>query len=565
MNIENGSFQLNRYPTGMPVTESGQKVSADAAKPSGNALITQVAEGQMFEGKIVDVNGSQVTIRMNGDAMLQARMAEAMNMNIGDSLSFLVKENSGSTVLIQPFAQNTEAMKDNAIFKLLEQNNLTPSEKNYQIAEALLSQNMRVDRASMQRLIQQAYKYPDASIQTLATMNKMNLAVDAQSIRQFELYQTNEHQIMQEITELSDALADTVRTFGDGMSPEQTQAAFAEVLQLVSDAEDTPVLDPKGLFVGQESISAAASASGQESGQVGVVPAASDTELASALAEKLHIGEADAMDVTKQMMDMGFSKESVSTMLSQSETPAQFLNHLQQALDYAVQEKQIPAERVQELLQSDSMKELFAGVIKEKFTIQPDKLQRPDEVTDYYKNLYEKAGRILEHFGSDAGQASGQQLSQSAKGMQERIDFMQNLNQMFAYTQLPVRLEGRDQNADLFVYMNKKRMQEKREDISALLHLDMDYLGPTDVHVSLRGSVVHTRFYVEDEISAKIIDEHMTSLEKAIAENGFSLTNEVITREPTLHADTEKNAVIREMFGDDMEKSIKRYSFDVRM
>lgn len=564
MNIENGSFQLNRYPTGMPVTESGQKVSADAAKPSGNALITQVAEGQMFEGKIVDVNGSQVTIQMNGDAMLQARMAEAMNMNIGDSLSFLVKENSGSTVLIQPFAQNTEAMKDNAIFKLLEQNNLTPSEKNYQIAETLLSQNMRVDRASMQRLIQQAYKYPDASIQTLATMNKMNLAVDAQSIRQFELYQTNQHQIMQEITELSDALADTVRTFGDGMSPEQTQTAFAEVLQLLSDAEDAPVLDPKSLFAGQETLSV--SVAGQEAGRLmAAAPEASGTELASALAEKLHIGEADAMAVTKQLTDMGLPKEVVSAMLSQSETPAQFMNHLQQALDYAVQEKQIPAERVQELLQSDSMKELFAGVIKEKFTIQPDKLQRPDEVTEYYKHLYEKAGRILEHFGSDAGQASGQQLSQSAKGMQERIDFMQNLNQMFAYTQLPVRLEGRDQNADLFVYMNKKRMQEKKEDISALLHLDMDYLGPTDVHVSLRGSVVHTRFYVEDEISAKIIDEHMSSLEKAIAENGFSLTNEVITREPTLHADTEKNAVIREMFEDDMEKSIKRYSFDVRM
>lgn len=564
MNIENGSFQLNRYPTGMPVTESGQKVSADAAKPSGNALITQVAEGQMFEGKIVDVNGSQVTIQMNGDAMLQARMAEAMNMNIGDSLSFLVKENSGSTVLIQPFAQNTEAMKDNAIFKLLEQNNLTPSEKNYQIAETLLSQNMRVDRASMQRLIQQAYKYPDASIQTLATMNKMNLAVDAQSIRQFELYQTNQHQIMQEITELSDALADTVRTFGDGMSPEQTQTAFAEVLQLVSDAEDAPVLDPKSLFAGQETLSV--SVAGQEAGRLmAAAPEASGTELASALAEKLHIGEADAMAVTKQLTDMGLPKEVVSAMLSQSETPAQFMNHLQQALDYAVQEKQIPAERVQVLLQSDSMKELFAGVIKEKFTIQPDKLQRPDEVTEYYKHLYEKAGRILEHFGSDAGQASGQQLSQSAKGMQERIDFMQNLNQMFAYTQLPVRLEGRDQNADLFVYMNKKRMQEKKEDISALLHLDMDYLGPTDVHVSLRGSVVHTRFYVEDEISAKIIDEHMSSLEKAIAENGFSLTNEVITREPTLHADTEKNAVIREMFEDDMEKSIKRYSFDVRM
>ena len=85
------------------------------------------------------------------------------------------------------------------------------------------------------------------------------------------------------------------------------------------------------------------------------------------------------------------------------------------------------------------------------------------------------------------------------------------------------------------------------------------------MHVSLRGTIVHTKFYVEDEESAKIIDAHMTQLEQAIAENGDSLTNEVIMREPTLHPDTEKNAVVKEMFGDDIEKSVKRYSFDVRM
>ena len=143
---------------------------------------------------------------------------------------------------------------------------------------------------------------------------------------------------------------------------------------------------------------------------------------------------------------------------------------------------------------------------------------------------------------------------------------MQNLSNLFPYAQLPVRMEGRDGNADLFVYMNKKRLQEKKEDVSALLHLDMEFLGPTDVHVSLRGTMVHTKFYVEDEESAKLIDAHMNQLEQAVAENGYSLTNEVIMREPTLHPETEKNAVIKEMFGDDdIEKSVKRYSFDVRM
>ena len=74
--------------------------------------------------------------------------------------------------------------------------------------------------------------------------------------------------------------------------------------------------------------------------------------------------------------------------------------------------------------------------------------------------------------------------------------------------------------------------------------------------------MVHTKFYVEDEVSARILDEHMTMLEKAVNDNGFSLSNEVITREPTLN--TTGNMVVDEMLGTDLEQSVKRYSFDVR-
>ena len=146
--------------------------------------------------------------------------------------------------------------------------------------------------------------------------------------------------------------------------------------------------------------------------------------------------------------------------------------------------------------------------------------------------------------------------------MQERLDFMQNLNEMFSYAQIPLKMSSNEMNSELFVYLNKKKLQDKKEDVSALLHLDMDHLGPTDVHVSLRGNMVHTKFYVEDEVSARILDEHMTMLEKAVNDNGFSLSNEVITREPTLN--TTVNMVVDEMLGTDLEQSVKRYSFDVR-
>ena len=139
---------------------------------------------------------------------------------------------------------------------------------------------------------------------------------------------------------------------------------------------------------------------------------------------------------------------------------------------------------------------------------------------------------------------------------------MQNLNQMYGYAQLPVRLDNREMNSDLFVYMNKKRIRESKGDVSALLHLDMDHLGPTDCHVSLHGTTVHTKFYVEDEVSARVLDEHMTMLEKAVAESGFTLTNETVLREPSIAGSG--NRVVDEMLGTDIEQSVKRYSFDVR-
>lgn len=576
MNIDNANLQLNRYQT---ETATGMRPETTVANnntqtPSGNAVLAQAQEGQTFTGQIVDVNGSQVTIQMDGNQMLQARMAEAMNLNMGDTIAFLVKENSGSTVMIKPLASDMQAMKDQTIFDLLQKNQLSPSDKNYQIAETLINQNMPVDRASMQKVLQQAYKYPDTPVQTLVSMNKMQLPVTEQTITGFEQYQANQHAMMQALSGMTEELT-MYMSEPDGMR---------EMLQVLSDSQDLPVLDAGAMLQRLEQAAGdvvfaqgqvSTGESMQAADMTGNLPLLSAEQLASeqmpleqeqlsSFAEKFDMTEEQLTKLTTQLLDMHFDAQTIQTVLAKSDTTMQLANHLQALVAGAADKSMIDAEMLKGFFTSDGMKELLTVAVKEKFTLNPEKMQNPQEVSDLYKGIYEKMDRLMQQMSSHTG-SSGEHLAESAKGMQERIDFLQNLSNLFPYAQIPVRMEGGDRNADLFVYMNKKRMQEKKEDVSALLHLDMEYLGPTDVHVSLRGTMVHTKFYVEDEESAKIIDAHMTQLEQAIAKNGYSLTNEVIMREPTLHPDTEKNAVVKEMFGDDIEKSVKRYSFDVRM
>ena len=562
MNIDSGNLQFNRYQTGnVTGTRPETVVNNNTQVASGNVALAQAEQGQTFTGQIVDVNGSQVTIQMEGNLMLQARMSETVNLNMGDTIAFLVKEKSGNTVMIQPLASNLQAMKNQTIFDLLEKNQLSPSDKNYQIAETLLNENMPVDRASMQKVLQQAYKYPDASIQTLVSMNKMQLPVTEQTIAGFEQYQTNQHAMMQALSGMTEEIT-AYMSEPDGMR---------EMLQVLSDAQDLPVLNADAMLQELEQTTGGALfAQGQINAGMELQvtdmtgnPLALSAEQVSAFAEKFGMTGEQLTDLTKQLQDMHFDAQTIQTLYTQSDTTMQLVNHLQALVAGAADKSMIDAETMKEFFMSDGMKELLEAAVKEKFTLNPEKMQYPQEVSDLYKGIYEKMERLMQQMSGHTG-SSGEHLSETAKGMQERIDFLQNLSNLFPYAQIPVRMEGRDGNADLFVYMNKKRMQKKKEDVSALLHLDMEYLGPTDVHVSLRGTMVHTKFYVEDEESAKIIDAHMTQLEQAIAENGYSLTNEVIMREPTLHPETEKNAVVKEMFGDDIEKRVKRYSFDVR-
>ena len=119
MNIADSGYNINISgvrPAGNQGTQNIQNQNA-AQQPantagtgevSANALISTAKEGQTFNGQILDITNDQVRIMLDNNQTLNARMAEAVNLNIGDSLSFLIKENNGGNVFIKPFNQDIQ-------------------------------------------------------------------------------------------------------------------------------------------------------------------------------------------------------------------------------------------------------------------------------------------------------------------------------------------------------------------------------------------------------------------------------------------------------------------------
>ena len=144
--------------------------------------------------------------------------------------------------------------------------------------------------------------------------------------------------------------------------------------------------------------------------------------------------------------------------------------------------------------------------------------------------------------------------------MQQNMHFMQELNNQTVYAQMPLKLSNQNANSELFVYADKRKLAGKRDDISVMLHLDMDHLGATDVKVTLTGTNVNARFYLDDKESVDIVADNMDMLAKQLTERGFSLTNEVVLRNPK----ESPNKVVDEIVDSNAEKSIKRFTFDAR-
>ena len=98
--------------------------SSDASERS----YANVNIGQQFSGKILDITNGNVTLQLMNNEIIDARLAQSLSLNIGDELSFMVKDKDGSSIYIKPVSEAAELSRNNALLKILDANNLSDTE-----------------------------------------------------------------------------------------------------------------------------------------------------------------------------------------------------------------------------------------------------------------------------------------------------------------------------------------------------------------------------------------------------------------------------------------------------
>ena len=143
---------------------------------------------------------------------------------------------------------------------------------------------------------------------------------------------------------------------------------------------------------------------------------------------------------------------------------------------------------------------------------------------------------------------------------------MNQLNQMYTYVQLPLQLQHAQARGELYVYTNKRNLAAKDGQVSALLHLDMENLGPLDVYVTMKDAKVNTNFCVADEEILVFLEQHMNLLTERLQKRGYDCKCTMRTREVEqtgMAGDGHKNSGIAPLLQEG-EMILSQHAFDVR-
>lgn len=207
---------------------------------------------------------------------------------------------------------------------------------------------------------------------------------------------------------------------------------------------------------------------------------------------------------------------------------------------------------------SGDYNKLLKANISSQWTLKPLEVQDKENVEHLYQRLGNQVKVLTNAISQNLGAES--KLFQSANNLQNNLDFMNQLNQMFQYVQLPLQMAGQNTHGDLYVYKNKHKKMSEDGSVSAVLHLDMDNLGPLDVYVKMIDTKVTTNFYVADDSILDLINDNIHILNERLEKRGYTMSVKL-----SLHEDMDsQDAAVDEMLDVTKTPILSVNSFDAR-
>ena len=583
------------------------------------SALSELSQGNIFEGTINSVKGNVVSLGLSNGQQITARLDGKVSLTEGQSMFFQVKSNDGNYVQIRPFMLDG-AGANLTLLDALKSANLPTDTANLSMVNQMMQQQMPIDKASLNQMYHLLQANPQVNASTIVQMVKLGIEITPGNAAQFENYMSDRQAITAAMDDFINELPE-IMSDGD-LSMYRLASQGRQIINIVTDGLKENIDTAPGNVLGEVSneISGMAVneatngnievASNEISGVAVNEPADETAEAASNGTVNENTGvvlnEAaggDANEPINGMRDIIQTEETAENVLvpqkpteniaenslgsvmtdeqlkelneqlksllpdkagneislyAKDDSIVGTLNDIKELLKNTAADKQT----LLKLFSGSGFKAMIKNALTRQWMITPEQLKESDkQLTDKIGRLYEKVSEQLDKM-QEIIKSSGvvkENVSALAENIRGNIEFMNQVNNVYTYVQIPMKMNGHNASGQLYVYTNKKNITDPDKELSAFLHLDMDNLGATDVSIKMLKKEVSTNFYMDNDESYILIERFLPKLEEKLRNKGYSCKLSVVN---------EKHHV---NFVDDFLKKdlppagqLHRYSFDMR-
>lgn len=584
--------------------------------------MSEMEKGNVFEGTVNAVKGKTVILGLSNGQQITARLDAKILLQPGQSMFFQVKSNDGNMVAIRPFTVDG-AGANLTLLEALKEAGLPTSEEHLVMVNKMMEEQMPIGRNSLNEMARLMQSNPDIDVKTLVQLKKLELPMNIEFATQFESYLGDKQAISTALEAFMEALPETLSNeqLSPEMLTKMECDILTIVTENLSEEIEIPqqlvgnqveLVADEGLEGSKAQLMAAANGENETSSKlemyentVSMGEASVENGKASAGVEDVFVkmketllGKGEAQSEVRQFQESLLKGEvlqqellnektltapnSLGSILNEEEQ--EYLKGQLQVL-FAEADQEYDASNInkntsvvsvlkdiQELLAGNPqmgkkvLLEFFSGnecralikdALEQQWTIRPKDLEGSDKINRLYEKMERQLTRI-EEIVKTAGQQENQIINLS-ENIRSNVEFMNQINEMYTYVQIPLKMSGQNASGQIYVYTNKKKLEKGDEDLTAFLHLDMDHLGQTDVSVRMHGKDVTTNFYMEDDASYALLKQFMPQLEARLAAKGYKCTLIV-------NNESKKVNFVEDFLKKDQPSAgqVRRYSFDMR-
>lgn len=584
-----------------------------------SSTLSQLQEGQVFEGSVVSKDGEKVVISLDNGQNVSARLQGNISLSEGCSVFFQVKSNSGGSIELTPIPN--QLSNNPTILNALDAAGLPASDKNLVMVDSMMKNSMSIDSNALMSMARQIARNPETDVSILVDMNRLRIPTTPEMVSQYENYLANQNAVLDSLSELSTNITESISN--GSLNAEDALNLQTEIFQLMTGenaGENSPAVgdtsgqlaqtpdeltDQTGEPVSQELTGQARETVGQNlTGQTketvsqeptGQVALTHDSELAGQLTEEVtgqiteevsgqSTGEIKGESrevivreapetVSYALKDSGLSSlerelkalpdfEKMHSSYFDADgklRPDTDAKELARDILQYLKENSDALKKNADLLTGKSFSALMKNVYEQSFTVKPEELMGKEHpMKELYKNMTVRLNEVDQLLQKTIGEDNP--ASRTIHNVQDNVKFMDTLNQNYTYLQIPLRMSGQNATGQLYVYHNKRKGKSaENEELTAFLHFDMEHLGSTDIAVKLKNKKVDTRFYMDNDASYDLIEANLPILEARLNAKGYTCKLEV---------SNDKHPVnfITEIVEKDAPKAgtLQKYSFDVK-